>query len=356
MYTISAAKAPNNYPIIVGTDLWSTLKDACSRQTLLVIDRNVYHYIVDSLLDNHFLLDQIYVLTVDENHKNLQVVIHILEELVTRRHDRSSCLVSIGGGVLNDLVGFAASIYQRGISWITMPTTLLAQVDAAIGGKTGCNFAGLKNQIGCFYQPKSVIIDLQVLAYLPDREYIAGLAEVVKYGVVKDTEFFAWLERNTQAILLRDKAVLQTMVQHCCTLKRSIVAEDVMDCGVRMILNFGHTFAHAIESATKFVHYLHGEAVSLGMLLASKIAVDVGMTTKNTFSRLLRLLDRFGLPVNIEVLLPFVDSICEILLTDKKVYDGKLVLVLPQSIGKVKVVDSLSPELIRDCIKNYVSL
>lgn len=356
MYTVSAASAPNNYPIYIGTDLLSNLNSNIKQRKLIIIDKNVYPYIDKMLSVNRISATEIYILKADEQSKNWSTVSKILDELILRRYDRASCLVSIGGGVINDLVGFAASIYQRGIDWHTMPTTLLAQVDASVGGKTGCNYAGFKNQIGCFFQPKSVIIDLGLLSSLPEREYIAGLAEVVKYGMVKDADFFAWLEVNADAILSRDKAVLQTIIKRCCVIKREVVAEDVRDRGVRMVLNFGHTFAHAIESATHFQEFLHGEAVALGMLLATRVAVVKNIVTDDVYIRLSMLLDRLGLPIDTGVLSSSINSVCDFLFRDKKVYNGQLILILPLHVGEVKVVDNVAPELIKDCITNYVSI
>lgn len=355
MHIIPAEPTPNNYPIYLGTDIFAQINAVCTGRSLLVVDANIMPLFTQKIKEVFIDPIDIVVLDPSEQNKDWRSVEKILYSLITNHHDRSSNIISLGGGMINDLTGFAAAIYMRGISWFTMPTTLLAQVDAAIGGKTACNFAGLKNQIGCFYQPKAVIIDCASLATLPQREYIAGLSEVIKYGVIRDAKFFAWLERNVAQILQRDQAVLQTMILHCCEMKRKVVAQDATDQDLRMILNFGHSFAHAIESATKFNCLLHGEAVALGMLLATSLAVRLEIAEIGVYDRLLTLLTRFGLPVEVADLPCSISTICDFLAHDKKAHKKQPTLVLPLTLGEVRVVKDLDLKLIEELLADYVS-
>ncbi len=290
-----------------------------------------------------------------EQNKTWEAVTLILAALA-KGHDRASVLVSLGGGVIGDLVGFAAAIFMRGISFVHIPTTLLAQVDAAIGGKTGCNFLGVKNLIGAFHQPTAVLIDPGVLRTLPQREYIAGLAEVIKYGFACDANLFMWLEDNKQKVLSRDPAFIKYMIWRCCELKNQIVTDDPFDHNGRMVLNFGHTFAHALESATEFKLYLHGEAVALGMLLATRLAVKLGLVPESIFLRLFNLIEYFALPVHVTLQGRTTEKLCKFLSMDKKRNAGRLSLILPCALGQVVVKPDLeftdAEDFIRLCLRD----
>lgn len=290
-----------------------------------------------------------------EENKTWDAVTQIISVL-TKGHDRGSLLISLGGGVIGDLTGFAAAIFMRGINFVQIPTTLLAQVDAAIGGKTGCNFLGVKNLLGAFHQPQAVLVDPAVLATLSPREYIAGLAEVIKYGFACDAAFFTWLEVNKQNISLREAATIKYMITRCCELKQQIVQLDPLDQQQRLVLNFGHTFAHAIEAVTEFNTYLHGEAVALGMLLATRLAVKLGLVSAGIYTRLVKLLEFLDLPIQIELQACKPEKLYDFIRLDKKRHAGKLRFILPCALGRVVVKSDLefadAEDFTRLCLKD----
>jgi 3-dehydroquinate synthase len=288
-----------------------------------------------------------------EENKSWDSVMLILKTLSENRHDRYSTIVSLGGGVIGDLTGFAASVYMRGINWVQMPTTLLAQVDASIGGKTGCNFFGIKNLIGTFYQPTSVIIDIALLKSLQQREYLAGLAEVVKYGMACDAEFFVWLEEHHIALKNRDSNILQQAIRRSCEIKLKMVEADETDKGLRRSLNFGHTFAHALEAATNFKRYLHGEAVAIGMLLATRLAVKLAMVDNLLLERLKVLLSNLGLSFELETVNCSTDVLFNFMKSDKKSNAEQLCLILPCALGQVRVLYGFDLETLEDLIKDH---
>src|SRR4051812_20777010 len=236
------------------------------------------------------------VLPDGEVHKTLANVSRMLDVLVTNRFARDACVVALGGGVVGDMAGFAAACYQRGIAFVQVPTTLLSQVDSSVGGKTGVNHPGGKNLIGAFHQPAAVFADTNTLNTLPDRELRAGLAEVIKYGLIVDGEFFDWLEANAQQLLDRQPAALVHAIKRSCEIKAEIVGRDEREQGERALLNLGHTFGHAIESATNYSSWLHGEAVGAGMLLAADMSARLGWVNGQDVARVERLLRRFSLP------------------------------------------------------------
>jgi 3-dehydroquinate synthase len=263
--------------------------------------------------------------------------------------DRKSTVVAVGGGVVGDLAGFIAATFARGLDFVQVPTTLLAQVDSSVGGKVGINLPGAKNMVGCFWQPRGVLIDVDVLQSLPEREFSAGMAEVVKYGVIQDAEFFGFLERHVDAINARDAAVLTQIVERCCRLKADVVEQDERELtGVRAILNYGHTFCHALEAATGYETLLHGEGVAIGMLCASRLAERLGRIDATLTKRQKDLLESFGLPTA----LPEVshEELIELMYHDKKVERGKLRFVLPSRLGHVEVVRDVSSDDIRTAL------
>ena len=250
---------------------------------------------------------------------------------------RDATVVALGGGVVGDLAGFAAACYQRGIDVVQVPTTLLAQVDASVGGKTAVNHPAGKNLVGAFHQPRAVVADVGTLGTLPDREYRAGLAEVVKYGVGLDRSFFGWLEANADALAARDADALIDAVCACCEAKARVVEQDEKESGRRALLNLGHTFGHAFETATGYGTWLHGEAVSAGMVMASSLSVRVGLLAAEEADRVERLLTRFGLPVAPPPASP--GHLLELMGMDKKVLSGRIRLILLKSIGDAFVTD-----------------
>jgi len=263
-----------------------------------------------------------------EEYKSMETVLQILDRLFEARFDRRSLLIALGGGVIGDMTGFAASLYQRGIGFVQMPTTLLSQVDASVGGKTGVNNRWGKNLIGAFYQPEAVYIDPAFLTTLPEREYAAGIAEVVKMAVMFDREFFEFLEQSD----LKDPATAVEMIARSVRLKAEVVNQDEKEAGVRAVLNYGHTFGHVIENETGYSRYLHGEAVAIGMVMANELAVDLGLLSREEAERIRDLLHKWGLPVDYTVNDP--QAFYEHFYLDKKSMNDRIKFILPGgSIG-----------------------
>jgi 3-dehydroquinate synthase len=275
--------------------------------------------------------------------------------LLNARHNRSTCLIALGGGVVGDLCGFVAATFQRGVDFIQIPTTLLAQVDSSVGGKTAVNHPAGKNMIGAFYQPKAVLADTSVLASLPDREYAAGLAEVIKYGVIDDVAFFDWLEAHVPALLERSNDALQQVILRSCASKAKVVSEDERESGRRAILNFGHTFGHAIEKLAGYGQWLHGEAVAIGMVMAAELSVaHMGFPPADA-RRLRQLLENVGLPVSLGRHDLDLEAMIEAMGMDKKVSDGRLTFVLARSLGDVVVSDDVGLDRLRDLLSEQLA-
>jgi 3-dehydroquinate synthase len=343
MYRLNAAIADSKYAIHIGSDVMHELKIILQpyKKILIVTDRNIQKKLfveLNQLLQN-FACDLL-VLEAGEEHKTWSSVNQILEFMHNNSYDRKSVLISFGGGVIGDIGGFAAAIYMRGVPWIQIPTTLLAQVDAAIGGKTGCNFYRIKNLIGCFYQPCAVFSETKYLLTLTDREYLNGMAEVIKCAFACDSEFFVWLEANLQLLKIRDLDTLERAIVQSCRIKLALVAKDPLDFGVRRHLNFGHTFGHAIEAVTNFREYLHGEAVAIGMMYACRIAVKMGLLARTFESRLYDMLSFLGLPTDLNDSTK-VGLMYDYMLYDKKKHADELTLILPCALGEVRVVDGI---------------
>jgi 3-dehydroquinate synthase len=275
------------------------------------------------------------VLEDGERYKDWASLNRIYDALLERRCDRKTTLIALGGGVVGDLAGFAAATYMRGIPFIQVPTTLLAQVDSSIGGKTGINHRLGKNMIGAFYQPRLVLADTAVLASLPPRELSAGMAEVIKHGLIRDGAFFAWLERNMEKVLACDPLALAHTVRRCCEIKAAVVAEDERESGVRILLNFGHTFGHAIESGLGYGNWLHGEAVAAGMVMAADLSRRVGLIAQADVERIIALLKRARLPPAPPGIAP--ERLLELMGVDKKAEGGELRFVLLDKIGSASV-------------------
>jgi 3-dehydroquinate synthase len=287
-----------------------------------------------------------------ESAKSISTLGRVLEFLAEQRLDRGGVLFAVGGGVIGDLGGFAAATYLRGIAFYQVPTTLLAMVDSSVGGKTGINHPRGKNLIGAFHQPIGVLIDLTTLATLPDREYRSGLAEVVKYGVILDSEFFDYLEKNVEGLNARHPEVLRHVVARSCELKADVVRQDEYETtGLRAVLNYGHTFGHAFEALSGYGGLLHGEAVSIGMICASRLAESLDRITSNDTHRQTELLTRLGLPVAVpQELQNRQQDIVNCMMLDKKTEGRELRFVLPSRIGHVDVVKGLSPEEALNCL------
>lgn len=268
-----------------------------------------------------------------EAFKDLEHVNLIFDRLLESRFNRTVTLVALGGGVVGDMTGFAAACYQRGVPFIQIPTTVLSQVDSSVGGKTGVNHPRGKNMIGAFHQPQSVVIDIDLLSTLPDRELSAGLAEVIKYGLIYDIEFLAWLEANMSELMARQPEQLAYAIHRSCQIKAEVVAQDERESGIRALLNLGHTFGHAIEAEQGYGNWLHGEAVAVGMLMATDLSCRLGWLDSTDYQRVKNLILAAGLPV-----VPpegmSADSFLEHMAVDKKVIDGKLRLILLPTLGE----------------------
>jgi 3-dehydroquinate synthase len=286
-----------------------------------------------------------------ERFKTLSSVKKLYDRLIAHRFERNSFLIALGGGVIGDIAGFTAATYLRGIPLIQVPTTVVAQVDASIGGKTGVDHPSGKNLIGAFYQPRMVYIDPSVLTTLSDREYRSGLAEVVKYGIILDGDFFSRLEKEADRILARNPGSLLEVVNRCCELKAGVVQEDEREGGLRRILNFGHTIGHAIETMGRYRRHLHGEAVSIGMVCAARIGLLLGLCSDSDVERISALLIRFGLPVSLPKISPA--DLLRIVALDKKMAAGKIHFVLPERVGKV-TVRALQPKEVSGLIQRLI--
>ncbi|HLC15131.1 MAG TPA: 3-dehydroquinate synthase [Thermodesulfovibrionia bacterium] len=289
-----------------------------------------------------------------ESFKDLYWLNYLYGELLKLRLDRKAMLIALGGGVVGDITGFAASSYMRGIACTQVPTTLLAQVDSSVGGKTGVNHPLGKNMIGSFWQPGLVLIDIDTLKTLPDREFMAGMAEVIKYGVIRDAGFFETLEKERDNIVAR-KDVLIEIIRKCCAIKADVVSHDEREKGLRAILNFGHTVGHALEAATGFVRYLHGEAIAVGMCAASYLAVLLKMLTEDEQQRICRLIEAYGLPTSVPKEVS-VATLLNAMSLDKKAQAGKVRFVLPERIGSVTLVDNVETAMIMQAIESVVSV
>ena len=336
MEKLEVALADRSYPILIGPGLLRTpglLAGLTAARDILLISNTVvaplYAAAVHDALPGRRIVEAI--LPDGEQHKSLDTVSRVLDALVANRFSRDACVLALGGGVVGDMAGFAAACYQRGIDFVQIPTTLLAQVDSSVGGKTGVNHAGGKNLIGAFHQPVAVLADTDTLATLPNRELRAGLAEVIKYGLIVDAAFFTWLEQNISALLAREPAALSYAIRRCCEIKADIVRRDERETGDRALLNLGHTFGHAIEAATGYRSWLHGEAVGAGMHMAAVMSQHAGWISAGDLQRTRALLLRAGLPLAAREVRG--DAALALMRLDKKVKAGQMRLVLLRGIG-----------------------
>jgi 3-dehydroquinate synthase len=287
-----------------------------------------------------------------EEHKTVAVWSGIFDRLLQAHCDRRTTLIALGGGVIGDIAGFAAACYQRGVPLVQVPTTLLAQVDSSIGGKTAVNHPLGKNMIGAFYQPRAVVIDTDTLRTLPDRELRAGVAEVVKYGLIRDAEFFLWLEQNLSQVLSRDATALTYAIGRSCRNKAEVVAGDERDSGPRAVLNFGHTFGHAIETGVGFGKWLHGEAVATGMVVAADVSHRLGWLSRADYERIEAIIAAAGLPVRIPAALDET-RLRALMSVDKKVNAGRLRFVLLEGIGRATVTADVPAALLGDAMRAH---
>jgi len=337
-----------SYPISIGAGLLSRPElyrpYLRGSQVMIVTNETVaplYLDVVRGALEGHEV--ETVVLPDGEQYKTLEVWSRIFDALLAARFARDCTLIALGGGVVGDMAGFAAACYQRGVAFIQAPTTLLAQVDSSVGGKTGINHPAGKNMIGAFHQPLAVIADTDTLATLPQRELSAGLAEVIKYGLIRDVDFLAWLESHLAELLARDPEALAHAIRRSCEIKAEIVAEDELESGQRALLNLGHTFGHAIETATGYGAWLHGEAVGAGLCMAADLSARQGWLTGPDVERVRRLVGAAGLPVDPpREVAP--ERLRELMGSDKKVLGGRLRLVLLRHLGMAELTADVDPE------------
>ena len=343
-----------SYPIYIGAGVMERGallgRHIAGGQVAVFSNETVAPLYLDRLLEALGSRYQIDVFTMPdgEEHKNLDSYASAVDFLLEHRHGRDTTLIALGGGVVGDLTGFVAATYQRGVDFIQVPTTLLAQVDSSVGGKTAVNRPRGKNMIGAFYQPRCVLADTSVFDTLPDREYRAGLAEVVKYGIIVDAEFFRWLQQSVAPCLARQPDALAHAVRRSCELKAQVVSADEREGGLRAVLNFGHTFGHAIETLTGYRRYLHGEAVAIGMVMAADLSARQGLLPWSQALEIRQLLASFALPVASPPL--DVSDMIQAMGTDKKVKSGKLRLVLAEAIGSVQVTEEVDMSALRQTL------
>jgi 3-dehydroquinate synthase len=349
---IDVALGERHYPIRIGAGLlddegWRAALRG--RHALVVTDEHVaplYLARVREALSG--LTHEAIVLPAGESAKTLDNVARVLDALAALGASRDAAVIALGGGVIGDLAGFAAATWMRGIDFVQMPTTLLAMVDSSVGGKTGVNITAGKNLVGAFHQPRAVFIDTATLATLPKREYAAGLAEVVKYGAIGDADFFAWLEANADALNAHDEDALVEAIAFSCRYKAGVVARDEREQGERALLNFGHTFGHALEAERGYGDLLHGEAVAIGMVLAASLSARLGRAPAEDTERLARLLARCGLPIAPPR--ADADALLARMRLDKKNLSGRLRLILWRGIGQAEIVADIDERRIRDLL------
>ena len=353
---LEVALGERSYPIYVGTGMVSSFAATCKQhnipeQVAILTDSNVSKLYLKTLEKNlrHFGYRSIgIVLPPGEHQKTLSSANSVFTTMLRSGIGRKSAVLALGGGVIGDLAGFVAATYHRGVPLVQIPTTLLSQVDSSIGGKTAVNHPLGKNMIGAFYQPKFVWADIDCLGTLPLREIVCGLGEIVKYGVISDTELFSYLENNIGNVLRLDQEAVLHVQAACSTIKAGLVSQDERESGVRVILNFGHTIGHALEAAGKYRLLKHGEAVLLGMAAEGFIARELGMIGSDVYERITNLIRRVPLKANLKTL--SISSILDAMNRDKKSVSGKKRFVLPTRIGEVKVVEQVEVALIKESL------
>lgn len=354
METLTVNLAERSYPIHVGAGLLTSsalfAPHIVGQKVMIVTNDTVAPLYLDALCSTLSAYQvETLVLPDGEAHKTLVSFERIMSALLEGKHGRDTTLIALGGGVIGDLVGFTAACYQRGVPFIQVPTTLLSQVDSSVGGKTAVNHPLGKNMIGAFYQPKAVIIDIDCLRTLPQRELAAGMAEVIKYGIIWDEEFFNWLELHTADIQALQPYALSKVILRCCAIKADVVSQDETENGVRALLNLGHTFGHAIEAEKGYGNWLHGEAVAVGSVQAAETSLRLSLLSQADVDRIKALLLAANLPVTAPADMDFDDYLHH-MLRDKKVKAGKLRLVLPVAIGRADLFTDVEPSVLRAVI------
>ena len=358
MHTLHVDLGERSYPVYIGRDLLADPEllagHISGSQVVLISNDTVAPLYLDRARaalgpDKHVTE----VLLPDgEQYKTLATLGDIFDQVMAAGHNRTTTFVALGGGVVGDITGFAAACYQRGVNFIQLPTTLLAQVDSSVGGKTAVNHPLGKNMIGAFYQPAAVLVDTNTLQTLPPREFAAGLAEVIKYGLICDEPFYRWLQEHMPKLLAREEAALAEAIERSCSNKALVVSADEREGGIRAILNLGHTFGHAIETDRGYGQWLHGEAVAAGMMLALKLSARRGLIAESEVTDLHALLLAAGLPAEPPADMT-VDAFLELMARDKKVVDGRLRLVLLEAVGRACIVDDVTDRELIDLLERH---
>lgn len=357
MKTLNVDLGTRSYPIFIGNDLLGRQElvepYVIGQQVMLVTNETIAPLYLEKAKNafSKYKCETV-ILSDGEEYKTLDTVNKIFDALLEHRFERKCTLVALGGGVIGDMVGFAAACYQRGVPFIQIPTTLLAQVDSSVGGKTGVNHPLGKNMIGAFHQPRCVIADTDTLNTLDDRQLSAGLAEVIKYGLIRDHLFFEWLEKNMLKLLARDPEALAYAIDRSCQNKAMVVAADEKESGVRATLNFGHTFGHAIEAATGYGKWLHGEAVGTGMLIAADLSARMGMLSEQDVHRIDKIIDSAQLPTRAPAQMDY-PTYMKYMAVDKKVEAGSIRLVLLKAIGEAVITGDYDPKLLKNTIDSH---
>jgi 3-dehydroquinate synthase len=355
--TVKVDLGDRSYPIHIGRGLLGCSnyyrEHVNGSQVLIVTNETIAPLYLDLVMPalESFQCKTV-ILPDGEIYKTLEVWETIFDALLQARFNRQCTIVALGGGVVGDMAGYAAASYQRGVNFIQVPTTLLSQVDSSVGGKTGVNHSLGKNMIGAFHQPKCVIADTDTLNTLDDRQLSAGIAEIIKYGLINDPELFDWLENNVESLLSRDPESLAFAIERSCIDKAQVVAADELEAGQRALLNLGHTFGHAIETGVGYGGWLHGEAVGAGMCMAARLSVEHGWITQQEEERIISLVGKSGLPTKPPGELD-ADRILELMAVDKKVQDGNLRLVLMKGIGKTFVTDRFDLDRLKNTLNSY---
>ncbi|GAA0858803.1 3-dehydroquinate synthase [Aliiglaciecola litoralis] len=351
MSTVKVELGERSYPIHIDAGLLtrpgSFSADIPSKRAVVVTNDVVSPLYSEALLASLEGIDvSVITLPDGEQHKNLSKFEYVITELLSQQAARDTTLIALGGGVIGDLTGFVAASFQRGMPFIQVPTTLLSQVDSSVGGKTAVNHPLGKNMIGAFYQPKSVIIDIDTLKTLPQREFSAGMAEVIKYGIIYDADFFTWLEEHAAQLKAYSAEHLKYVIQRCCEIKAEIVSKDEREQGVRALLNLGHTFGHAIEAEQGYGNWLHGEAVACGSVIAAKVALHKGWLSQQDLDRIIALTESFNLPITPPAQMD-CDTFMQHMQHDKKVLAGAIRFIIPQGIGCAVVTKDVEQSILR---------
>lgn len=354
MLTVEVDLGDRSYPIYIGEQLLGRsdlLAPAIkSKQVCIVTNETVAPLYLEQCkraLEGYHVIEAI--LPDGESYKHLDTINTIFDTLLEAKHNRTTTLIALGGGVIGDMAGFAAACYQRGVHFVQVPTTVLSQVDSSVGGKTGVNHPLGKNMIGAFHQPNAVLADMSTLITLPERELSAGIAEIIKYGLIIDAPFFDWIESNIEPLMALDMEALSYAVKRSCECKALVVAQDETEQGIRAILNLGHTFGHAIEAHQGYGNWLHGEAVATGMIMAADLSARMGWINSSVLERLTALTLKAKLPIKGPSDMS-VDDFLGYMLVDKKVLDGSIRLVLLESLGKAVVTSDVPNDLLREVI------